>query len=212
MGELNPKVKSWLAKLLGTDFSVQRPTHSHEDEVYRVKTSHKTCYLKISATLRAERDNLAKLKTLVKVPAVVDFYTTGGKDHLLIEELPGKDLVELAADRPAADIVAKFAEAARKFHSTDARQLFPGEAKPGDALLHGDMSLPNIIISDHSQIGYIDLGRLSYGKPDKDLADAIWSLQRNIGPGHGELFLREYGTVAMTDKLREALRFKYDPS
>lgn len=64
----------------------------------------------------------------------------------------------------------------------------------------------------HIAISYIDLGQLSIGAPDSDLADAIWSLQRNLGTGQGEAFLKAYGDVTMTEQVKRALKFRYHPS
>ena len=71
------------------------------------------------------------------------------------------------------------------------------------------MALPNIIISESQEIGYIDFGQMTFGPPELDLADAIWSLQRNIGPDYGELFLEKYGPVTMTPKLKKALAYRH---
>ena len=42
------------------------------------------------------------------------------------------------------------------------------------------------------------------GTPELDLADSIWSLQRNLGPTYGEQFLQAYGPVTMTPKMKAA--------
>lgn len=100
----------------------------------------------------------------------------------------------------------------KHLHQLDASKVFPDGKTAGTVVLHGDMSLPNIICTESGAVSYIDLGQLSTGAPDADLADAIWSLQRNLGPGYGELFLKEYGDVIMTEKLDKALKFRYHPS
>ncbi len=211
MDDLDPKAKQWLLEALGVPFKASKHAHSHQDEVYRIETQHSRYYLKISTTLRSEHDNLKKLEVILNVPKVIDFYDADENDYLLITELPGKNLVELIADWSNIDIVDRFAEAIRRLHGVDATRIFP-KASAKDVILHGDMALPNIIISEQGHIGYIDFGQMAFGSPELDLADAIWSLQRNIGPDYGELFLEKYGPVTMTPKIEEALKFRYQPS
>lgn len=202
--------KSWLSAVLAQPFKATKHVHSHQDEVYRIETPHAVYYLKIATTLTAERDNLKKLAPILRVPEVIDFHKSKeGHDYLLISELPGKNLVELIREWPDAEIVDTFAKAVRQLHDLDVTVVFP-EAAAHDVLLHGDMALPNIIISEQKRIGYIDFGQLSFGTPELDLADSIWSLQRNLGPVYGEQFLQAYGSVAMTPKIKKALAFRYD--
>src|SRR6266542_6549 len=102
------EVHTWLAKTIGSKFSATKHVHSHQDEVYRIKTPHQAFYLKISTTLQAERDNLLRLQPLLSVPAVIDFATINKRDYLLLSELPGKNLVELIGEWPNDRIVSQF--------------------------------------------------------------------------------------------------------
>lgn len=202
--------KSWLSTVLAQPFKATKHAHSHQDEVYKIETPNAVYYLKLAATLTAERDNLRKLAPILRVPEVIDFHkSNNGYDYLLISELPGKNLVELIGEWPDTEIVDAFARAVRQLHDLDVTVVFP-EGNDRDVLLHGDMALPNIIISEQNQIGYIDFGQLSFGTPELDLADSIWSLQRNLGPAYGELFLEKYGDVVMTPKIQKALAFRHD--
>lgn len=209
MNQFDPRAKEWLSEVLGVPFRATKHIHSNQDEVYKIEASSNNYYLKISKALGAERDNLKKLENILNVPKVIDFYDAGERDYLLISELPGKNLVELIKEWPDLSIVDKFAQAIKELHNVDIAMVFP-KASPADVLLHGDMALPNIIMTDQGHIGYIDVGQMSFGSPDSDLADAIWSLQRNIGSGYGQLFLEKYGQVAMTPKIKEALEFRYE--
>jgi aminoglycoside phosphotransferase len=211
MDELSTEAKTWLSKILGGQFTADKHIHSHQDEVYKIRTPLGAYYLKISATLEAERDNLERLEMLLNVPKVIDFHSAKGKDFLPISEVPGKNLAELVGTWSDLDIVSTFAEAIRYLHAVDVTKLFP-QASSKDVLLHGDMALPNIIISDQGRIGYIDFGQMAFGPPDLDVADAIWSLQRNIGPDFGELFLKAYGPVTVSPMIEKALKFRYQPS
>lgn len=205
---MNPNANNWLSNVLAMPFKATKHVHSNQDDVYRIETQLANYYLKISRSLKAERDNLKKLGTILNVPKVIDFYDAEENDYLLISELPGKNLVELIEELPELTIVEKFADAVRQLHSLNVTKVFP-EASPKDVLLHGDMALPNIIVADEGDIGYIDFGQLSFGSPELDLADAIWSLQRNLGPAYGELFLKKYGPVALTPKIEEALNYRH---
>jgi aminoglycoside phosphotransferase len=208
MDQLDSKAEKWLSEILSLPFKATKHVHSHQDEVYKIETTKVNYYLKTSSKLQAECDNLKKLEILLNVPKVIDFYRAANHEYLLISELPGKNLVELIGEWPEVGIVNKFAEAIRDLHSIDVSKIFP-EANSKDVLLHGDMALPNIIISEQGKIGYIDFGQLTFGSPELDLVDAIWSLQRNIGPKYGELFLDKYGPVPMTPKIEKALEFRH---
>jgi aminoglycoside phosphotransferase len=208
MDQLDPSATKWLLAILSQPFTATKHIHSHQDEVYKIETFGINYYLKISAKLQAECDNLKKLERWLNVPKVIDFYKAGQNEYLLISELPGKNLVELIGHWSDLDIVNKFAEAIRDLHDINITKIFP-EANSKKVLLHGDMALPNIIISEQHPTGYIDFGQMSYGSPEQDLVDAIWSLQRNIGPGYGEIFLEKYGSVFMTPKIEQAIKFKY---
>lgn len=210
MNYFDHDAKSWLSAVLAQPFEATKHVHSHQDEVYKIETPDTTYYLKISATLIAERDNFKKLAPILRVPEIINFHgSKSGHDYLLISELPGKNLVELIGEWPDAEIVGTFAKAVRQLHELDATAVFT-EAATHDVLLHGDMALPNIIISKQRQIGYIDFGQLSFGSPELDLVDSIWSLQRNLGPAYGEQFLQAYGYITMTPKIQAALAFRYE--
>ena len=212
MNHFGYDAKNWLSAVLAQPFKATKHVHSHQDEVYKIETPNAAYYLKIAATLTAEQDNLRKLAPILHVPEVIDFHESkDGHDYLLISELPGKNLVELIEEWSSLEIVDTFAEAIKQLHDVDATKVFP-EASSKDMLLHGDMALPNIIISDERVIGYIDFGQLSFGNPELDLADAIWCLQRNLGPAYGEQFLQAYGPVTMTPKIKTALAFRYEES
>jgi len=209
MNHFDRGAKNWLSAVLASPFKATKHIHSHQDEVYKIETSNATYYLKIAATFTTERDNLKKLASILNVPEVIDFHKSkDGYEYLLISELPGRNLVELIGDWPDVEIVNTFAKAVRQLHELDASLVF-SNATTRDVLLHGDMALPNIIISKQKQLGYIDFGQLRFGSPELDLVDSIWSLQRNLGPAYGEHFLQAYGHVTMTPKIREALAFRH---
>ena len=210
METIAQSTRDWLDAQLATDFQIEKHNYSNQDDVYKIRTSEKNFYLKIASALQTERQNLLKIQPYIQVPHVISFGRITDRDHLLLSEIPGNNLAELIEERSNIEIIRVFADAIRKFHSLDIDKLFPG-SPPGLVVTHGDMALPNIIWSKSNSIGYIDLGKMSVGSPDIDLADAIWSLQRNIGPDYGKVFLEEYGNVVMTKRLDEALKFRYSP-
>lgn len=209
MNSLSSYREKQLPKVIGCDFQIAKHAYSNQDDVYQITASDKTFYLKVASDLTAEYENLTKLKPYLSVPDVVDFQSIGGKDYLLLSEIEGKNLSELVGQLEATTIVREYAIAVKKFHSIDISKLFAGDYPAGDVVLHGDMSMPNIILSKPGVAGYIDVAKMTVGSMDRDLADAIWSLQRNLGPGYGELFLSEYGDVVMTHKIDKALKFKF---
>jgi aminoglycoside phosphotransferase len=178
----------WLSKVVDGEFLVEKHSYSNQDDVFTVSTSDATYYLKIASDLKAERHNIERLEPYLLVPKVVGFDSVNGVDHLLMSEVPGKNLAELVGVWTNEVIVKEFARAIRTLHNVDTIILFPKDTRPGLVLLHGDMALPNIATQQGSS-GYVDLGKMVLGAPDLDLTDAMWSLQRNIGPGYGELLL-----------------------
>jgi aminoglycoside phosphotransferase len=211
MDSIDMATAEWLSRVVDGEFLVEKHGYSNQDAVFTVKTSDTTYYLKIASDLKAECHNIESLGPYLLVPQVVELASVNGDDHLLMSEVPGKNLAELVGIWTNEAIVREFARSIKALHDVDAATLFPGEMKSGLVLLHGDMALPNIISTQEGSSGYIDLGKMTLGSPDLDVADAVWSLQRNMGPGYGELLLEEYGVVTVTPKLKEALDFRHTP-
>jgi len=206
------KTKHWLLEVLGVDFDAHKHNYSHQDIVFEIQTKTELFFLKIAANLQPECDNLRRVAPFLNVPVVISFRTFDSLDHLLISGIPGKNLAQLVGEKPDVIIVQKFARAVKTLHALDVNLVFPGKAAPGLVVLHGDMALPNIMCRDAGPFSYIDLGQMTVGSADIDLADAIWSLQRNLGPGFGELFLDEYGATPRTAKIEKALQFRHQDS
>lgn len=68
-------------------------------------------------------------------------------------------------------------------------------------LCHGDYCVPNILVRDWQLAGYVDLGALGIADRWFDLAIALWSVTRNMGPGHEDLFLASYGIARDPQKI-----------
>ena len=60
-------------------------------------------------------------------------------------------------------------------------------------LCHGDFCVPNVLVRGWRLAGYVDLGALGVADRWFDLAVALWSVTRNLGPGHEDRFLESYG-------------------
>jgi aminoglycoside phosphotransferase len=60
-------------------------------------------------------------------------------------------------------------------------------------LTHGDACLPNFLIDAWAVTGFVDVGELGLADRWRDIAVALWSLDRNLGPGWGDTFLQAYG-------------------
>jgi aminoglycoside phosphotransferase len=60
-------------------------------------------------------------------------------------------------------------------------------------LCHGDYCVPNVLVRDWRLAGYVDLGALGVADRWFDLAIALWSVTRNMGPGWEDVFLEAYG-------------------
>ena len=77
------------------------------------------------------------------------------------------------------------------------------------AVCHGDYCLPNVLIEEGVVTGFVDLGEVGVADRWWDLAVATWSVTWNLGPGHEDLFLSEYG-VDRDDQLLDFYRLMYD--
>ena len=210
MDILDSKSIQWLSSIIIDNFQLEKPAYSDQSEVFKIISLNANYYLKIGSSLETERSNTIKLGPFIAVPEVVAFKNIDKRDHLLLTEVAGKNLCEFINEWTPAYITKKFAQTVKEFHSLDPYKLFLN-ARPNSILLHGDMSLPNVIFTQDGLSGIIDLGHLSTGSADLDITDALWSLQRNLGSGYGELFLEEYGGVEITPRIDEALRFIYTP-
>jgi aminoglycoside phosphotransferase len=189
MDDFDTATHKWLTGIVKTSIESEKHSYSNQDDVYKIQTTDKVYYLKVADDLHAEHINLGKIISLLSVPAILGYQRINHKDHLLLTEIPGKNLAEYVGSWSNEEIVRKFAKAIRNFHAVDKNELFPENTDSEFVVLHDDMSLPNVIYTEQGFSGYIDLAQMPIGNPDTDLADAIWSLQRNLGPDYGELVL-----------------------
>jgi aminoglycoside phosphotransferase len=147
-------------------------------------------------------------KTLV--PKVIGFTTKDGSNALLTEALEGRNLATLSKEWAEDKVIEKLVSALHLFHKTSTQEWPFDKPKPGGVLVHGDACLPNFIFNGDEFSGFIDLGDSKLADIEIDLAAAIWSLQYNLGKGHGSNFLKKYGYKDTTEEMVERLRLEYE--
>jgi len=74
---------------------------------------------------------------------------------------------------------------------------------------HGDYCPPNVLLSDHTVTGYVDLGELGAADRWWDVAVGGWSTCWNFGPQFEALFYESYGIAPDPARLR-FFRLLYD--
>lgn len=72
------------------------------------------------------------------------------------------------------------------------RQGRPTDDVP--VVVHGDATLPNVLVDGSQLTGFVDVGRLGVGDRHLDLAVAHRSIHRNLGPAAVFAFYDAYGT------------------
>ena len=201
---------NWAKQQLGDTIIVSKELHGDQSEVFKLQTANENFFLKISKNLERERKRLKWLEEKLPAPRVIDFITIDNKDALLLSAIEGFNLAVLSKKWPAEKVVDSLAEAIKRFHSIDMKSCPFGIFDENKVLVHGDACLPNFIFQNDNFSGYIDLGDMEIGDPEIDLAAAIWSLQYNLGAGHGLRFLEKYGVKNATEELVEKLRLQYE--
>lgn len=151
---------------------------------------------------------------------LIAFEQADGRDWLLVKSVSGAYACDRALMSDPARLARVLGETVRMLHEVNAadcpltdanaRALEAYEKEAGaafagdlsvlrrDALIHGDMCLPNIFLdSDYRFSGFIDLGDSGLGDRHFDLYWAVWSLTYNLkNPDYNEAFLNAYGRDA----------------
>lgn len=200
----------WAEKYLGGNVVADKVPYGDQSSVYQLKAPNGNYFLKIGKELVKERERLEWLGGKLPAPKVVGFTHIQDKDALLLSSIDGENLAKLCKNWPPNKIVDSLAEVLRQFHNTDIKDCPFGNKSPGKVLVHGDACLPNFIFNGNQFSGYIDLGDMQIDSPEIDLSAAVWSLQYNLGPGHGLNFLKAYGIRNATGKMTEELRLQYE--
>jgi aminoglycoside phosphotransferase len=200
---------TWACALAGAEPAAPTRVPSNEvNQVYRLGFSGQRLFLKIGPRLQREYERLRWLEGRLPAPRPLGFTSEGGVDALLMSAVEGDSLAALSASLPPQAVIARLVGALRDLHATPAADWpFDGE---GGVLVHGDACLPNFLFAGDHLSGYIDVGDLALADPEVDLAATVWSLQYNMGAGHGLAFLREYGVVGANEEDVERLRLSYE--
>lgn len=199
---------AWACVLAGTELaSFTRVPSNEVNEVYRLDFGNQCLFLKIGPRLAREYEKLRWLEGRLPAPRPLGFTSEDSADALLMAAVEGDSLASLAASLAPQTVIARLVGALRALHETPAADWpFGGD---GSILVHGDACLPNFLFYGDRLSGYIDVGDMILAHPDVDLAAAVWSLQYNMGAGHGLAFLREYGIVGANEDDVERLRCMY---
>ncbi len=204
------EIHRWLERTLGSAVEVQPVAGRDGHRIHRVEVADgRLAFLKAAPDADGERARLEWLDGRAPAPRVLGFRQAAGADDLLLTSaVGGRDLTTLV-DHPDR-VVALLATGLRQLHSLDASGCPFGAPGRGSVLIHGDACLPNVL-SDGTRItGYVDLAECGLGDPQDDLAAAVWSLDYNLGPGHGLRFLRAYGVTDADEPMVDRLRAAYD--
>ena len=210
---IDSRLREWVSSLLpGSPLKTETVRSNEANQVFRFFYRHRTVYLKIGSDLKNENRNLRWSIGRLPCPEVLGFLSFDKGDALLMSAVAGKDLAELTTTLSPHEIIQRLTKALQLLHSTDVSDWPFGEINESSVLVHGDACLPNFIYSDTNFGGYIDVGEMGIRSSCVDLSAAIWSLQRNLGPGYGLAFLREYGLAKATESDVERLRLMYKNS
>ena len=185
---------TWACALAGAEPTACTRVPSNEvNQVHCLDFGGQRLFLKFGPRLQPEYERLRWLEGRRLAPRPIGFTSEGSVDALLTSAVAGDSLAALSASLPPQTIIARLATALRDLHATSTTD-WPLGGK-GGVLVHGDACLPNFLFVGGHLSGYIDVGDMALADPEVDLAAAVWSLQYNMGAGHGLAFLHEYGAL-----------------
>ncbi len=200
----------WAEKQLEVSCTITREVDGHQNAVFKLQAAQENFFLKIGSHLENELERLHWLEGKLPVPKVIGRLEVEGKQAVLLSAIEGKSLAVLVEEWSAEKVIEKFAQALHRFHDVDITTCPFGAYDSKKVLVHGDATLPHFIFQGDEFSGYVDLGEVQMGNQEMDLSAAVWSLQYNLGPGHGLNFLREYGVKDLSEEYVEWLRMRYD--
>lgn len=178
------------------------------NQVYRLDFDSRRFFLKVGPSLLSEHEWLRWLEGRPTCPQPLGFTTRDGSDCLLMSAVTGDSLASLFTSLLPQAVIARLVGALRDLHAVPIADWPFGGI--GGVLVHGDACLRNFLfVGDHLS-GYVDVGDMALADPEVDLAAAVWSLQYNLGLGHGLAFLREYSVVGADEEDVERLRQSYE--
>ena len=197
-GPTVPEAVADIRRLFGSDVRLRLTWSGEASVVFHVMTdAGVVAFLKVGGGLAPERNRLDWLEGRLPVPRVLSFGSVDlggdGTDWLVTSPLPGLDLANLKHTEPPSRIAGWLADALLTVHAVEAGDCPFGESGAGARMTHGDACLPNFLFAQGGMSGVVDVGSSGLGDPAADLATAVWSLQFNLGAGHGAAFLGAYG-------------------
>lgn len=203
---------SWAKNLIDGSAALAKEPHGDEGVVYQLQASKGNYFLKLKrgSDFSSEIERLGWLKNKLPVPEVVDSIVKDDIGALLLTAIEGRNLAALSKQWSAEKVIDELVRVLHAFHATDPSGWPFDTVKDGMVLVHGDACLPNFIFSEEKFGGYIDLGEATLAHPEIDLRAAIWSLQYNLGAGHGVKFLEKYGYQDATEERAQQLRLEYE--
>ncbi len=208
---MNNQFIEWAKEQLNSsDYVITKERHGDQSDVFRIGTPNGNYFLKIGTKLSKEKERLEWLNGKLPVPKVIGFKKIEDKETLLLSAIEGNNLAVLKKEWPEEKVINKLVEALKNFHAIKTTDCTFGNYEIGRVLVHGDACLPNFIFNGDKFSGYIDLGDMTIGDREIDFAVAIWSLDYNLGNGHGLEFLKKYGVENATEEMAEKLKLKYE--
>lgn len=141
--------------------------------------------LKISTDVQRllrEKEKLDWLDGLLPVPRSIAFCVEDGRGYALRTYIDGESLTHARFLNQPALLVKLLGKAVALLRTLDGAACpFASTDNTGDAFVHGDLCLPNILITPENEIaGFIDLDNAGRGDPWYDYAWALWSLSYNL--------------------------------
>jgi aminoglycoside 3'-phosphotransferase-2 len=200
--------RDWVAEQVSGEIRAITRVRSNEvNEVFRLAFEHETLFLKIGPGLQWEWERLRWLEGRLPAPRPLGWTTQPDRDALLMTAIEGDDLAFLSGALLPQEVIVRLSNALKQIHRQSIIDWpFGGH---GTVLVHGDACLPNFLYSGETFCGYIDVGDMTLAGVEVDLAAAVWTLERNLGPGYGLPFLREYGWEEVNEAEVERLRLLY---
>lgn len=162
--------------------------------------------LKISADIRRlsrEQERLKWLDGRLPAPRSLQFCVENGRAYALRTYIEGNSLTHARFLNQPALLVKLLGKAVALLRTLDGAACpFASTDNTGDAFVHGDLCLPNILITPENEIaGFIDLDNAGRGDAWYDYAWMLWSLSYNLKtPAYNAALLSEIGVSLCEEK------------
>ena len=175
----------------------------------------KQLMLKISPDkdrLAREKEKLDWLNGRIPCARPILFCEEGDLAYFLRTYVEGDSLTDARFLRHPALLVELLGKAISLLRALDGAHCpFSSTDNAGDGFVHGDLCLPNILISPDNEIaGFIDLDNAGRGDPWYDYAWALWSLAYNLQTrDYGAALLARIGVPFSEEKFNRYIPAEY---